>query len=788
MITSNRHSIFSYLMKISLVACLALGLAACDTSDSNNNGSSNTIDTIEFASDQIQLYTGSETQLILMAHYNNGDSEQVKDQATWQSNDTSVATVSATGMVNGVTTGTAMVTAIMDGEEATIEVVITDPETTHLQLTVDPSTIIVGLEATLTLRKFLSDGSSPIITDDKHIAWYSSNPNIAEVNAGTVIGLSSGAVTITAVLDNHHEARTVVQVRDAQLTDIQLTPHSLEVIKDASASLTLMAFYDNNDSLDVTHNERVVWDSKDSSVATVDVDAAGKVTGVATGETTIEVAFDGYYAWGSVAVFDVESVDIRCDTLNIIEGLYTQCELIGSYNNGSTTVIADDVTWSIEDENNYVVTVDDDGRVYGETTGSAIITAKFQNHKTSRNINVVDATITGLRFECPPGGCEFIVGLNTPLKLVALLDNNTEQDVASDQAGWHSSDPTVAAVNEGEVVGRQAGTAIITATLNTLQGPIPASIDITVIEAILTGVQLSADKVSVVAHGISWQLMLIAEYNDGAYHAYLTDHVEWDVVDYSTPNMVQISKGEVEGEKVGTAKISATFGGMSAEADVHVVNEGVSLTVRVDEYSNGEVNFLDENGFKLAELPCATDYPNSCQLSGIYEGRQITLQAVPDNIADFEGWSGNTLTDCDDNDSLCDIIVYDHTEEVTAWFDTPMTEINLKSNVGGRITVSVSSGKIWRTGELKSGNICGTSAIDCSIQVPARIGNIKFIASAIGGYDFDHWSDTGTSSCSRLNRLCTVKPHHQEKISLRANFRAEVTPTSRPMVENNLSN
>jgi len=59
---------------------------------------------------------GSSSQLTATANLSNGQTQNVSSQATWQSSNPSVATVSATGLVTAVKTGTADITALYQGQ------------------------------------------------------------------------------------------------------------------------------------------------------------------------------------------------------------------------------------------------------------------------------------------------------------------------------------------------------------------------------------------------------------------------------------------------------------------------------------------------------------------------------------------------------------------------------------------------------------------------------------------------------------------------------------------------
>lgn len=119
----------------------------------------------------------------------NADNQNVN----WTSSNTSVATVSATGVVTGVTFGTALITAttVEGGFSASSTITVGVPVT---GVTVDPATHSMGVGATVTLTETIV----PATATNKAVTWSSSNTAVATVSStGVVTGVSAGTATIT---------------------------------------------------------------------------------------------------------------------------------------------------------------------------------------------------------------------------------------------------------------------------------------------------------------------------------------------------------------------------------------------------------------------------------------------------------------------------------------------------------------------------------------------------------------------------------------------------------------
>jgi len=114
---------------------------------------------------------------------------------TWSSSQTTVATVSPTGLVTGVSGGTATITATSEGRTGTATVTVAGSGVRTV--TVTPSTATINVLGTVVLTATVRDPSGAIINSP--VTWSTSNALIAGVsNNGTVSGLLPGTATITA--------------------------------------------------------------------------------------------------------------------------------------------------------------------------------------------------------------------------------------------------------------------------------------------------------------------------------------------------------------------------------------------------------------------------------------------------------------------------------------------------------------------------------------------------------------------------------------------------------------
>jgi uncharacterized protein YjdB len=181
---------------------------------------------------------------------------------TWSSVNPSVATINSSGVVTGVSGGTAMISYTLATGCAATAIVTINPT---------PNTITGTTTVCAGTTSSLSSTSIPAAS------WVSSAPSIASVNSGTGVftGVSAGTATITYTIGTGCYTTTVVSV-----TPIPATITGASTVC-SSASTT----FTNTDA-------GGTWSSSNASTATVG-SATGVVTGVAAGNATITYSLYG---------------------------------------------------------------------------------------------------------------------------------------------------------------------------------------------------------------------------------------------------------------------------------------------------------------------------------------------------------------------------------------------------------------------------------------------------------------------------------------------------------------
>ncbi len=199
---------------------------------------------------------------------------------TWSSSDTSVASVSANGVVTGKKTGTAVITVKTreGGKTATCRVTVKPVKVKKIKLNTTKKTVKTGKTYKL------SATVSPDNATDKSLKWKSSNTKIAKVTQkGKVTAVKSGkaTITVTAKDGSNKKATCKITVKDIKVNKVKLDKTKASVKKGKTIKLKATV-----KPADAT-NKNVTWKSSDKDIATVT--QKGKVRGIHRGTAKITV-------------------------------------------------------------------------------------------------------------------------------------------------------------------------------------------------------------------------------------------------------------------------------------------------------------------------------------------------------------------------------------------------------------------------------------------------------------------------------------------------------------------
>ncbi|HYT72635.1 MAG TPA: Ig-like domain-containing protein, partial [Gemmatimonadales bacterium] len=305
----------------------------------------------------------------------------LSSQVTWASGNSAVATVSSSGLVTGVTAGSATITATSGGQTGSATVTVTPVSVASVA--VSPATASVPVGQTVPLTAAPKDANGTTLSG-RAVSWTSSNTSVATVDAsGLVTGVAVGSATITATSEGQSgSAAVTVAAAPVPVASVAVTPATASIQVGQTVPLTAAPKDANGTTLS---GRAVSWTSSNTSVATVD--ASGLVTGVAVGSATITATSEGKSGSAAVTVTQVPvaSVTVSPATATIQVGQTVQ--LTATPKDASGNPLAGRVvTWASGSTS--IATVNASGLVSGVAPGSATITATSEGKSGTAAITV----------------------------------------------------------------------------------------------------------------------------------------------------------------------------------------------------------------------------------------------------------------------------------------------------------------------------------------------------------------------------------------------------------------
>lgn len=159
-----------------------------------------TIVSITLSPASAQIIPAGTQQYSATATYGNNTTGDVTTSVTWVSSQTSVATISASGLATGVGPGTSNITAKSGTVTSSASPLTVSSKTiSTIALTPQNPTIVTGQQQQFTATATYSDGTNGDITNS--VTWNTSVISVATItNTGLASAITSGTTTITASL------------------------------------------------------------------------------------------------------------------------------------------------------------------------------------------------------------------------------------------------------------------------------------------------------------------------------------------------------------------------------------------------------------------------------------------------------------------------------------------------------------------------------------------------------------------------------------------------------------
>jgi uncharacterized protein YjdB len=381
---------------------------------------------------------------------------------TWSSSNTTITTVSGSGLLTARAVGTATITATTaDGTKSrSFELTVFAPLASVTIGNRPPGDALTVSQTRQLTATVTPDNANPVVT------WSSDNETVATVSeTGLLAAVSAGAATITATSGDGTQSSSFELTVFAPAADVNITGNPPDDTLVTGQTRQLSATVSPGNA-----NPAVTWSSDNQSIATVS--SSGLLTAVSTGTAIIAItSADGTRSNSfTLTVFaPATGVTITGNPQNdtLVAGQTRQLTATVNPSNANPAV-----TWSSDNET--VATVSETGLLTAVSAGTATIAATSGDGTQSSSFELtVFAPAADVIIDSIPDGNSMV--RNQTRQLSAEVTPNT----ANQAVTWSSSNTTIATVSSsGLLTARAVGTAIITAT--TADGTKSSSFTLTV--------------------------------------------------------------------------------------------------------------------------------------------------------------------------------------------------------------------------------------------------------------------------------------------------------------------
>lgn len=292
----------TYLRRLALAAIVVSQLACAADATSGTGDTPKVVSSVTLSATTPTITVGNTLQLIATPREANGTAIPGKP-ATWTTSAPTIATVSNSGLVTGVSAGSATITATIDGKSA--EAAVQVQPVGVASVTVAPLTFTVALGEKRVVAAVVKDAQGNTLAD-RLVNWSTDDPSVATVNAttGEVTGVSGGTAGITAASEGHTATANVI---------VSVPVATVEIVK----SLDTLEAWDIHAMQAVTRDAQgrlltgrlITWTVSNTNLATFENANAGLLTGLDRGTVTITATSEGKQATATrVVVIKYRSV------------------------------------------------------------------------------------------------------------------------------------------------------------------------------------------------------------------------------------------------------------------------------------------------------------------------------------------------------------------------------------------------------------------------------------------------------------------------------------------------
>ncbi|HSZ82732.1 MAG TPA: Ig-like domain-containing protein [Polyangia bacterium] len=544
-----------------------------------------TLQSIDVEPANATLTAGLRASYTATGLYSDGSKIDLTAQATWSTDNTTVATISnvagAAGQLLARAMGTTNVSATLGPIVGTTGLTVAGATPSSLSISPIAASTPLGTGVQYTATLIFTNGTSRNVTG--MATWSSSDTTVATIGrTGRATPTGVGPTTIGASYMGLTSSTTLT-VTNAVVTSIELTPIAPTMPVGTTTQFAATAILSDGTTSNVT--AMATFSSNDPGVVGISTARMnhGRATAVQAGSADITATYMGFTDSTTVIVSDaaIVTISVSPSGLTLPVGTRRQFTAQAIRSDGTSMAITGMATWTSDTP--AVAAVSTAGATRGQVTalsagGPVNITATYMGLSGSVAVNVSAATIVSV--QVTPFNPTITVG--TPLQFVAtaIYSDGTNAAVTG-MATWASDTMSVAQVSNaagsrGLATPLTKGTAMISATFMTVTG----STTLSVTDATITQIQVTPFNPTIPV-GFDAQLAATAIYSDGS-NRDITSLATWSSggAGAAAVSDALATKGRVTGLAAGGATIQAQYTGVSGTTNVNVSSAAlVSISI-----------------------------------------------------------------------------------------------------------------------------------------------------------------------------------------------------------------
>jgi len=497
---------------------------------------------------------GLTQQFTAMATYADGSTQDVTSSVSWASSDTSLATITASGLATAIAQGTPQISASSSGKAGTTTLTVGSATLVSIAVTPADPSVAQGSTQQFTATGTYTDGGTQDLTGSA--SWASADTSVATITAGGLASAGAVGTSQISATSGSVTGGTTLTVGPPALVSIAVTPANPLIAKGLTQQFTATGAYSDASTKDLTTS--VTWASSNPGVATIT--SGGLTTGAAQGSSQISATSGTVTSSTTLTVGPATLVSIAVTPANptIANGTTQQFTATGTYTDGSTQDLTSSTTWA--SSNTAVASVNASGLASGAAQGTSQISATVGGATGSTTLTVGPAVLVSIAIT--PANPTIAQGSTQQFTATGNYSDGSMLDVTS-AATWVSSNTAVATITSGALAsGAAQGTTQISATL----GAVTGSTTLTVGPATLVSIAVTPANPSI-AKGTTQQFAATGTYSDGSTRT-LTSSATW--VSSNTAVATVTAGGLASGAGQGTSQISATSGGVTGSTTLTV--------------------------------------------------------------------------------------------------------------------------------------------------------------------------------------------------------------------------